>query len=189
MESHSPFFLNFIIIAPLFLLHPDFPVEMKWKNNWFSFLLLSSLFSVPKSKIAWSWRVVLLPPFCHSHREKKNKKTITGKITISIMKKLTCHNERVWNWRAASKLTPTTCFWGNKSLRHWQWPSLSAKFCSSGKDVLEEIRITDIGGKGEEKREGGGKGKERRRRSKGEGEGLLVRKMAGGEGIAAKSGD
>lgn len=29
MESHRPFFLNFIIIAPLFLPQPDFPLEMK----------------------------------------------------------------------------------------------------------------------------------------------------------------
>lgn len=70
MESHRPFFLNFIIIAPLFLPQPDFPLEMKWKSNWFSFLLLSSLFFVPERKIAWSRRVALLPPIW-SHREEK----------------------------------------------------------------------------------------------------------------------
>lgn len=149
MGSHRPLFLNFIIIAPLFLPHPDFPVEMKWRSNWFSFLLLSSLFSVPESKIARSQKVALLPTIW-SHRKKR--KTITGKITISIIKN--CHNERVWNWRAASMPTPTSCLWGNESVGVWRWPSLSANCRSPGKDVLEEIRITDSGGKRDVERGG-----------------------------------
>lgn len=78
MGSHRPLFLSYIITAPLFLPHPDFPVEMKWRSNWFSFLLLSSLFSVPESKIAWSQKVALLPPVW-SHREKNKKKQKQGK--------------------------------------------------------------------------------------------------------------
>ena len=123
-------------------------MEIEWKSNWFSFLLLSSLFSIQGSKIAWSQRPALLPPIWSR----------TGEVTISIIKKLTCHAEGVWNVKAAGLPAPSTCFWGIQSVSAWWWLSVSFNLHYSGKKSLEGDREPSQGegGGGEGGREGGG---------------------------------
>lgn len=92
MESHRPFFLNYIILSPLFL-----TLISQWKLNEKA---IGSPFYY--CHLCFLSREVRLPDLGGLHfylpseaTSKEGKKTITGKVTISIIKKLTCHTERV----------------------------------------------------------------------------------------------
>lgn len=146
MESHRPFFLNYIILSPLFL-----TLISQWKLNEKA---IGSPFYY--CHLCFLSREVRLPDLRGLHfylpseaTSKEGEKTITGKVTISIIKKLTCHTEHVWNLRAAGMPALSTCFWGLQSVTAWWWLSLPFNLHYSGrKKVPEETRIPDGGREG-----------------------------------------
>lgn len=160
MESHRPFFLNYIILSPLFL-----TLISQWKLNekaigspfyYCHLCFLSREVRLPDLRGLHFY----LPSEATSKGGGKKKKTITGEVTISIIKKLTCHTERVWNLRAAGMPAPSTWVWGMQSVSAWWWRSLSFNlhYWGGEKKLLEETRIPDSGRDGGMEVSGWGRG-------------------------------